>query len=93
MHEVGDVGPGMKRRPPTVSHASEVRARGTVKALPKTGQNAAPGGISRPQLALRGTSLEPVRFVTFSGSSQTTAPGSAQRSLADNRGIGVDSSP
>ena len=31
----------------------------TVKAPPKTGQNAAPGGISRPQLALRGTSLEP----------------------------------
>ena len=30
----------------------------TVKAPPKTGQNAAPGGISRPQLALRGTSLE-----------------------------------
>ena len=27
----------------------------TVKAPPKTGQNAAPGGISRPQLALRGT--------------------------------------
>ena len=26
----------------------------TVKAPPKTGQNAAPGGISRPQLALRG---------------------------------------
>ena len=31
----------------------------TVKAPPKAGQNAAPGGISRPQLALRGTSLEP----------------------------------
>ena len=30
----------------------------TVKAPLKTGQNAAPGGISRPQLALRGTSLE-----------------------------------
>ena len=30
----------------------------TVKAPPKTGQTAAPGGISRPQLALRGTSLE-----------------------------------
>ena len=30
----------------------------TVKAPPKAGQNAAPGGISRPQLALRGTSLE-----------------------------------
>ena len=30
----------------------------TVKAPPKTGENAAPGGISRPQLALRGTSLE-----------------------------------
>ena len=27
----------------------------TVKAPPKTGQNAAPGGISRLQLALRGT--------------------------------------
>ena len=27
----------------------------TVKAPPKTGQNAAPGGISRPHLALRGT--------------------------------------
>ena len=29
------------------------------KSAPKTGQNAALGGISRPQLALRGTSLEP----------------------------------
>ena len=35
----------------------------TVKAPPKTGQNAAPGGISRPQLALRGTSLEPLDLV------------------------------
>ena len=39
----------------------------TVKAPPKTGQNAAPGGISRPQLALRGTSLEDPLLVVTDG--------------------------
>ena len=39
------------RRPMTTENVTNQ----TVKAPPKTGQNAAPGGISRPQLALRGT--------------------------------------
>ena len=39
----------------------------TVKAPPKTGQNAAPGGIGRPQLALRGK-----HYVALRGTRTTT---------------------
>ena len=39
----------------------------TVKAPPKTGQNAAPGGISRPQLALRGTTWHKPRALDLVG--------------------------
>ena len=39
----------------------------TVKAPLKTGQNAAPGGISRPQLALRGTTWHKPRALDLAG--------------------------
>ncbi len=39
----------------------------TVKAPPKTGQNAAPDGISRPQLALRGTTWHKASSTRSSG--------------------------
>ena len=48
-------------------HAGGGQANRTVKAPPKTGQNAAPGGISRPQLALRGITWHKPRALDLVG--------------------------
>ena len=55
---ITDVESAAKKANPLLWEDAENVTNRTVKAPPKTGQNAAPGGISRPQLALRGTSLE-----------------------------------